>query len=302
MPKEDKVLQKIKSDLRAARGFWTPILRQSWHSAWTLWLWVFIVPLAVNLVQAIIIIINKGWGELVFLAGNFFGYYCLAFIVVLFIIYFYFVITISASNFFEQKRKADRYYWNNIDVSYKEIHEWDKLTGYRIRVENDKIDQCYFLIKLQYLELDGIKDKYLAIEKPRMLLWVSSDNNNRQFGIGLRPKSLDSSEYVGFWELFKIIEDGQGKKYGIIFCEYDEKATQKPIQQHALFSRFAVGELKFYGAYVDIPIGTGRVGNGKIYKERIPGNYIYKFRIDITDNDPTIRLEKCVPEMLVEKA
>jgi hypothetical protein len=292
MAKEDKVLQKIKTDLRIAKEFWTTVLRQSWYSAWTLWLWVFIVPLAVNVVQAIFVVINNGWGGLFLLSGNFFGYYCLGFIVVLFIVYAYFVVTISAFLFFEQKKKADRFNWNNVYVSCEEIREWDELIGYRIKVENDKFDQCYFLIELQYLELDGIREDYQGTEVSRMLLWVSRDNSNRQFGVGLQPKNKNNSKYAGFWDLFSIVENAQDKKYGIVFCEYDENSQQKPMKQYAYFSRFTMGELKFYGAYVHVPIGTGRVGSGKISKEIITGDLIYKFRIDIINSNPTIRLEK----------
>ena len=125
MVKEDTTLQQIRLALRKSQKFWPPVLRQAWHDAWTLWLWIFVVPLAVNVVLAILNIIDNGWQGVISGLDSFFYLYVFSFIFVLLLLYFYFSITLSASLFFEQKEKAELFTTAGIEITVFEPSEND---------------------------------------------------------------------------------------------------------------------------------------------------------------------------------
>ena len=136
------------------------------------------------------------------------------------------------------------------------------------------------------MELDGEPIHFQEKDKWRILSWASGGVNNLQDGVGLYSGDQDESQEVGFWELLTF-KNTQDKKYGIVFCEYDERERKQTPKQYACFSGFARGELKLYGVYIEYSIGLGAVcGSGVPYKEIIRGDFIYKFKIDIVNGNP----------------
>jgi uncharacterized membrane protein len=291
MVKEDKVLQINKSELRMAKNFWSPVLRQSWHKTLSSWLWIFVVPLAVDLVWAILFFIKYGWGALMVQIGDFYGLWCLSFVLVLFFIYAYFVIMSSAALYFMQKKIADRFNWNDVNVSnpkYIGGMGEKEFKGYRIKIENNKLERCYFLVKMNYLEVDDDRKDYRENDKSRQLLWVSDDDNNRSFGVGLEARDQNIPKSAGLWELFEVNGNSDNKQFRIVFCGYNKNDRIKPSKQYIYFSRFAKGELKLLGEFAD-PSGLSSLDR-KWREQEIPGDYIYKFEIDVIDGNATMTI------------
>lgn len=201
------------------------------------------------------------------------------------------LIQAPAKMYREEKRKADRFNWNDVDVSCQQIlgGMGDKeFKGYRIKIENNKVERCYFFIELKYLEVDGKREDYHEEDKSRQLLWVSDDDNNRSFGVALKPRDQNTSKSVGVWELLEVIGNADNEKFGIAFCGYNKNDRIKPSKQYTLFSRFAKGELKLLGNFVDSS-GLSSL-NRKWFEQNIPGDYIYKFEIDVIDSNPTMAI------------
>lgn len=198
----------------------------------------------------------------------------------------------------EEKRKADRSNWNDVGFSYKEIRDGKNIVAHRLKVENNKADKYYFFVELQYLELDGKRNDYQEADKSRILSWVSGGDFNLQDGVALNPRGKDESKKVALWDMLKVVEEDQGKRYGIVYCEYDKSDRKKPPKKYAFFSRYAKGELRLEGRFIQYTIGTGACGSCRRYEEIIRGDFIYKFRIDIKDGNPEITVfEKGVFEI-----
>lgn len=120
MGKENTVLQKIRSSYRIAKIYWRPILSQAWRDAWTLWLWIFVIPLSANLVGVVFFIINNGWQEFILQLDSFFWYYCLGFALTLGVIFGYFAITSPAMLYKAKKELAWRRTWHDVEI--KAVH------------------------------------------------------------------------------------------------------------------------------------------------------------------------------------
>jgi hypothetical protein len=191
-----------------------------------------------------------------------------------------------------EKMKADKLNWNGVGVSCEKVLKGNQVVAHRVKVENNKIDTCYFLVRLQYLSLDGVTKDYKEANKSRVLLWVSNDNTAKKYGFGLEPKYRNNSKSFCFFELLCVSENVHGKKYSIVFCEHSENDSSKLAMQYARFSRFAEGELKFRGTYLAPSFSTGHVGSGGYNPTIIPEaeELVYKFRFEIENDEPKMAI------------
>ncbi len=219
MDKEGKALQRVISDLRSAKKFWVPVLRQSWDKTLAAWLWIFIVPLAADFVWAILFWFQNGWGELKSQIVASLPLWPLSFLIVLVCIYIYFVKITSAALYLKQKKILDRSNWNDINIVYQDVFGGmgdEEFKGYRLKIENNKLESFYFQVEFAYLEIDGQRIDYLNPDKSRQLLWVSDDESNRTFGFALKSREEDNENCTGLWELSDIAidNDNSGSNIG----------------------------------------------------------------------------------------
>jgi hypothetical protein len=180
--------------------------------------------------------------------------------------------------------RADRYNWNDVNIS---CEYFDDKAGYKIKLENNKAEACYFLVELQYLELDGVRKDYDVSGKSRMLLWIPNPNHNIAtkdsnwtFGFGLAPNNRGSSENIGFFELSHIAEDAHGARNRIVFCDWHESDTKRPLRKYADFTRYSQGELKIHGTYHESSIRSSKYDTTNF----LPKNLVYRFRINVINN------------------
>jgi hypothetical protein len=189
----------------------------------------------------------------------------------------------------QEKKKADRYNWNDVNISYE---YFDDKAGYKIKLENNKAEACYFLVELQYLEVDGVRKDYDVPGKSRMLLWIPNPNHNIAtrdsnwtFGFSLTPNDRGGSENIGFFELSNIAEDAHGIKNRIVFCDWHESDTKRPLRKYADFTRCSQGELKIHGTYHESSIRSSQYDTTNF----LPKNLVYRFRINIINNQQIMK-------------
>jgi hypothetical protein len=200
---------------------------------------------------------------------------------------------VPAKLYFDVKKKLEKLSWKDIKISYKPIKEMDKLLAYRIEVENNKLEKCFFHIELHYLEVDSKCEYHKNEIRPRMLVWVDDYDSNKQDGIVIQNKNDGNFSNTRSWELLRVIGENKEKNYKISYCEFDQNNSTKPPTKYVPFSDYAKGELIFHGKYVYTSIGTGTCGSSHITKEEISEECVYKFVINIAENKvPSISFEK----------
>ena len=186
----------------------------------------------------------------------------------------------------EEKRKADKYNWNDVNISYEYLEE---KVGCKIKIKNDKATRLYFLVEIQYLELDGVREDYIVPGKSRILLWIPNPvhdikckDSNWQFGFAVNSGDRVTDDNIGLFELSNVIEIVQGIKHRIVYCDWSENETKRPPRKYSYFTKFAQGELKISGNNLT---ASGLSSWDRKYEIKgIPENLIYKFRIDAKNN------------------
>lgn len=184
------------------------------------------------------------------------------------------------------KREADKYNWNDVNISYEYFEE---NAGCKIKIKNDKATGLYFLVEIQYLELDGVREDYVVPGKSRILLWVPNPahnikvkDSNWQFGFAVNSGDGGKSDNIGLFELSNVIENAQSIKHRIVSCDWSENETKRPPRKYGYFTKFAQGELKICGTNL---CASGLSSCDRKYGTKgISENLIYKFRIDAKNN------------------
>lgn len=186
----------------------------------------------------------------------------------------------------EEKRKADKYNWNDIDVSYEYFEE---KAGCKVKIKNDKATDLFFRVEIQYLELDGVREDYVVPGKSRILLWIpnpahSIDVKDSNWTFGFVVNSGDGVKFwnIGLFELSNVIENAEGIKHRIVSCDWSENETKRPPRKYGYFTKFAKGELKIHGTNLTTS-GLSSL-NRKYETKSISENLVYKFRIDAKNN------------------
>lgn len=262
--------------------------KKFFFSDWRVWLGSLVAAFAGGYVTASLLdLLDKSMihpiiQSLIILIGAIVGYAFLYF-VILFGEGFLFI---PAKLYREEKRKADKYNWNDVNIA-SEYFE-DKL-GCKVRIENAKANSFGLHVEIQYLELDGVKEDYEVSGKNRMLLWivdpkysVESRDANWNFGYSLSPRDEANSESIGCFELSNVSENAQGVRHRIVFCDWGEDEKKRPLRKYAYFTKFAQGELKIHGIHLTAS-GLSSL-NRKYETKQISGNLVYQFRIDANNN------------------
>lgn len=181
------------------------------------------------------------------------------------------------------KRRADKSNWIGIEVSFLSFKEGEQTTAYLVCVKNNKHDAYHFFIELQYLEVDGKAVSLQEQGKSRILLWASGGLNTAADGTILDPR--DDGKKIGRWDLLKVDGGGQSRRFKIVSAELDNHGKQSRLPDYYI-KDYARGELRLDAKHIERTLSTGAAGSGKPYVEIIRGNLVYKFRIDINNNEP----------------
>lgn len=190
---------------------------------------------------------------------------------------------VPAKLYRQAKREADKYNWNDIAISYE---YFENKLGCKVKIENNKATGLYFLVQIQYLELDGVREDYAIPDKSRVLLWIYNPKHNIevkegnwQFGF-----AVNSGRGIGFFELSSVVENAQDIRHRIVFCDWNENEHKRPPRRYAYFTKFAQGELKIRGTNA-VSSGDFDLPYSKYETRNISENLVYRFRIDVKNNE-----------------
>lgn len=180
----------------------------------------------------------------------------------------------GSSLYFEQRKKAGKFNWDDIKIQKTEIRDKRNFRAYGIKMKNGKVyDLRKIIAQIQYLEIDGTPDvqnrQLLQTQRGRRLGWLWNDHR-----IDVTEQSLDKNGGEAVIDLFRVMPNQ------ISFFEYSEDKN-KFIPRDINIEKFVNGEILFLASF------------NPIEPEWIPIENIYRFTIVVNPNGK--------PKMIFEK-